>query len=72
MLTAASENIALAVTAPAMQPATWTGMYASASRRDRPPRAASTSETTGLKWPPETAPNIRMIANSPAAVAAEL
>src|SRR6201981_1332525 len=27
-------------------------------------------ETTGLKWPPETGPNIRMIANSPAAVAA--
>src|SRR6478672_4859501 len=34
-----------------------------------PPKLASASETTGLKWPPETGPNMRMIANSPAAVA---
>ena len=36
-----------------------------------PPRAASASETTGLKCAPDTGPNIRMTANSPAAVAAE-
>ena len=41
-----------------------------ACRQDRPPKAASTKDTTGLKWAPETAPNIRMRANSPAAVAA--
>ena len=35
-----------------------------------PPNAASTSETTGLKCAPETGPNMRMIANRPAAVAA--
>jgi hypothetical protein len=29
------------------------------------------NDTTGLKWPPETGPNITMIANSPAAVTAE-
>ena len=31
---------------------------------------AKLKDTTGLKWPPETGPNIKMIANSPAAVAA--
>ena len=36
-----------------------------------PPRAASASDTTGLKCAPETGPNIKMTANSPAAVAAE-
>jgi hypothetical protein len=35
-----------------------------------PPKLASTSETTGLKWAPETGPNMRMMVNSPAAVAA--
>src|SRR5919109_3835964 len=35
-----------------------------------PPKLASTSETTGLKCPPEIGPNIRMIAKRPAAVAA--
>ena len=39
-------------------------------RQDSPPNTASTKDTTGLKWPPDTGPNIRMIANSPAAVAA--
>lgn len=34
------------------------------------PKLASTSETTGLKWAPDMGPNIRMIANSPAPVAA--
>ena len=32
--------------------------------------AASTKETTGLKWAPEIGPNIKMMAKSPAAVAA--
>ena len=41
-----------------------------ASRQRSPPNAASTKDTTGLKWPPDTGPNIKMIANSPAAVAA--
>src|SRR5665213_3242676 len=45
-------------------------MYAAASRQLRPPKLASTSETTGLKWAPETGPNMRMIAYRPAAVAA--
>ena len=36
-----------------------------------PPSAASASETTGLKCAPDTGPNMRMTANSPAAVAAE-
>src|SRR5580693_1151758 len=35
-----------------------------------PPRAASASDTTGLKCAPDTGPNIAMMANSPAAVAA--
>ena len=70
MLIAASANIALAVIAPATQPATWAGMYTSACRHRSPPKLASTRETTGLKWAPETAPNIKMIVNSAAAVAA--
>src|SRR6201996_761266 len=70
MVTAGSANIRLASTAPPMQPATWAGREAAASRQDKPPHAASAKETTGLKWPPETGPNIKMIANSPAAVAA--
>jgi hypothetical protein len=70
MLTAGSANIRLASTAPATHPATCAGRYAAASRQDSPPKKASTKDTTGLKWPPETGPNIKMIANSPAAVAA--
>ena len=53
-----------------MQPATWAGRYAAASRHRSPPNAASAKDTTGLKWPPDTGPNIKMIVNSPAAVAA--
>jgi hypothetical protein len=53
------------------QPATWAGRYAVASRHDSPPSAASANDTTGLKCAPDTGPNIKMIANSPAAVAAE-
>src|SRR4051812_5261672 len=70
MLTAASANMPLAAIAPLMQPATCAGMYAKASRQGRPPNAASTSETTGLKWPPLTGPNMRIVAYRPAAVAA--
>ena len=70
MLTAGRANIRFASTAPPMHPATCAGRYAAASRQDSPPKAASTKDTTGLKWPPETGPNIKMIANSPAAVAA--
>src|SRR6476646_9632121 len=70
MLTSGSANIRFAITAPAMHPATCTGRYAAASRQRSPPNAASTNDTTGLKWPPETGANIKMIANSPAAVAA--
>ena len=43
-----------------------------ASRQDMPPGAASANDTTGLKCAPDTGPNIKMMANSPAAVAAEL
>ena len=53
-----------------MRPATCAGRYAAASRQRSPPKAASTKDTTGLTWPPETGPHIKMIANSPAAVAA--
>ena len=60
-----------AATAPVTQPATWAGRYAAAARQEIPPSAASANDTTGLKWPPDTGPNIKMIANSPAAVAAE-
>ena len=70
MLTAAPENIRFATTAPPMQPATCTGRYAAASRQLSPPNAASANDTTGLKWPPDTGPNIKMIVYSPAAVAA--
>ena len=42
---------------------------ANASRQRRPPKLASTRETTGLKCAPEIGPNIRMIVKSPAAVA---
>src|SRR3954453_19702404 len=70
MLTAASANMPVAAIAPLMQPATCAGMYAKASRQGRPPNRASTSETTGLKWPPLTGPNIRIVASRPAAVAA--
>ena len=69
MVTAGRANIMFASTAPTMQPATCAGRYAEASRQRSPPKAASTTDTTGLKWPPETGPNIKMIANSPAAVA---
>ena len=41
-----------------------------ASRQDMPPGAASANDTTGLKCAPDTGPNIKMIAYSPAAVAA--
>ena len=70
MLTAGRANIRFAITAPPMHPATCTGRYAAASRQRSPPNAASTKDTTGLKWPPDTGPNIKMMANSPAAVAA--
>ena len=70
MLTAGRANIRFAITAPPMHPATCTGRYAAASRQPSPPNAASTNDTTGLKWPPDTGPNIKMIANSPAPVAA--
>ena len=70
MVTAGSANIRFAATAPAMHPATCAGRYAPASRQDSPPKKASAKDTTGLKWPPETGPNIKMIANNPAAVAA--
>src|SRR5690242_2815339 len=70
MVIAGSANIRFASIAPPVQPATWAGRYAVASRQDMPPNAASAKETTGLKWPPETGPNIKMIVNSPAAVAA--
>src|SRR6201990_800585 len=70
MVTAGSANIRLASTAPPMQPATWAGRQAAASRQDSRPNTASAKDTTGLRWPPETGPNIKMLANSPAAVAA--
>jgi len=70
MVTAGSANIRFAITAPPVHPATCAGRYAAASRQDSPPKKASANETTGLKWPPETGPNIKMIANKPAAVAA--
>ena len=69
-LTAARANIRFASTAPPAHPATCAGRYAAASRHRRPPNAASAKDTTGLKWPPDTGPNIEMMANSPAAVAA--
>ena len=54
-----------------MQPATCAGSVGERRRATTiPPKLASASDTTGLKCPPETGPNIRMIANSPAAVAA--
>ena len=42
----------------------WTpgGSDAGSSIQRRPPSAASTNDTTGLKWAPETGPIIRMIA----------
>ena len=46
---AALENMRLATTAPPMQPATCAGRYAAASRHERPPKPASTKDTTGLK-----------------------
>src|SRR5579863_370689 len=68
-LTAAPANIRLATTAPLIQPPTCAGRYARASRHLRPPNAASTNDTTGLRWAPDTGPNIKMMAKSPAAVA---
>ena len=38
MLIASSSNITFATIAPVMQPATWTGMHASASRQLNPPK----------------------------------
>ncbi len=69
-LTAARPNIRLATIAPPMHPPNCAGTYAAAFLQDTPPNAASTRETTGLKWAPETGPNIKMMANKPAAVAA--
>ena len=69
--TACSPNIRFAPAAPVTHPAIWAGRYAAASRQEIPPSAASANETTGLKCAPDTGPNIKMIANSPAAVAAE-
>ena len=40
------------------------------ARPNRRPRNQSANDTTGLKWAPETGPNIKMITNSPSAVAA--
>ena len=59
---AALENIRLASTAPLTQPAVCAGRYAAASLHERPPKPASTKDTTGLKCPPETGPNIKMMA----------
>ena len=48
-----------------MPPTTWAAVYASTSRPVRPvparrPSSQSAAETTGLKWAPETGPNIRI------------
>src|SRR5579884_1699260 len=70
MLTAAAPNMALASTAPPTQPNPWAGKYATASFQEMPPNAASTKDTTGLRWAPDTGPTIKMMVNNPAAVAA--
>src|SRR3984885_5766107 len=70
METAACPNIRFAVTAPDTQPATWAGRETAAARQDSPPSAASANDTTGLKCAPDTGPNMRMTAYSPAAVTA--
>ena len=70
MVTAGSANIRFATTAPAMHPATWAGKQAAASRQRSPPKAAMTKDTTGLECQPLTEADLKMIANSPAAVAA--
>src|SRR5664280_165188 len=67
---AAFQNITLARMAPPMHPTVWNGREAAASRHFSPPKAASTKDTTGLKWAPEIGPNIKMMANRPVAVAA--
>src|SRR5689334_9072381 len=67
---AGSEYIRLATITPAMPPAICAGTYAASSRRDSPPNAASAALTSGLRCAPETGPTARMIATSPAAVAA--
>ena len=68
---AAFENMTLATAAPQMHPTAWNGQVGGrVPPAQRPPKLASTNDTTGLKWPPEIGPNIKMIANSPAAVAA--
>ena len=58
-----------ASTAPTMHPVTWAGRQAAAVRRGTPPKAASTKDTTGLKYAPLTGPGILMMANGPSAVA---
>ena len=67
--TAASENITLARIAPPMHPIAWTG-----GRPPLPPRESAEGRIDEghhrVKWAPEIGPNIKMMAKSPAAVAA--
>ena len=67
-------NITLARTAPATAPTTWATAYHPTSPKVRPwparrPRNQSASETTGLRWAPETGPTMRISTVSPSTVA---
>src|SRR6476646_9314288 len=68
--TAGSSYMRLASMHPAHAPATCAAMYAPRSRVERPPHTRSARLTTGFRCAPDTEPTARMIATSPAAVAA--
>jgi hypothetical protein len=68
MLTASRLNIRLAATAPPTPPASCAGRYAATCRWETPPKIRSARVMTWLKCPPDTGPNARISATSPASV----
>ena len=69
--TAGSSNIRFATIAPRQPPTHWAATYHTLSRVVSVPASRSTRVTTGLKWAPDTAPNMRISPiNAPAVAAA--
>ena len=69
---AGSSNMTLAITAPTQPPTTWAACRRARRRVVIVPNSRSTRVTAGLKWAPDTAPNVQMRAISAPVVAAAL
>src|SRR5688572_7871272 len=67
-----SENITWAAATPTKAPAICAATYGGTSRHASPPCEAAASVTAGLKWAPDTGPNVAMRATRAAPVATVL